>query len=109
MTAEKTIWPVTKDTFFKLPRGAQLLVAYVLINDLFKLQLQINDEDMIALRSVGWLDAGLAVTHGIVNSEIAENIWQGFEAIEDDIMASISEDEMERYVARKGKSYPWLW
>jgi hypothetical protein len=109
MTAETTTWPVNKDTFFQLPRGAQLLIAYVLINDLFNLQLQKNDADKTALVNVGWLLVRPTTTHGILDAEFPENIWQGFESIEDQIMASINEDEMARYTARKGKSYAWLW
>ena len=99
----------SKESFFKLPRGSQLLVAYALINDKWELQLMKSDRDMLGLVNVGWLVANPSSTHGIVNCNFPDDIWDGFESIETNILDSISEDDMARYGQRKGKEYPWLW
>ncbi|MDZ4833284.1 MAG: hypothetical protein SGJ27_05730 [Candidatus Melainabacteria bacterium] len=106
MTAET---PVNKDSFFLLPRGAQLMVAYVLTNELFHFELMKSDGDMVALRGAGWLNVTPSATHGFVNGEFSDSTWQGFEDMEDSILGSVTATEMDRYKARKGKAYPWLW
>lgn len=108
MTTDAVV-PVSKEAFLKLPRGAQLFVAYALMNDLFDLELLRSDADMAALVSVGWLTIRPSYGHGIVNGEFSEKVWQGFEEFEDAIMSGISDQEMERFILRKGKAYPWLW
>lgn len=108
MTTEAVV-PVSKDAFFQLPRGAQLVVAYALMNDLFDLELMKTDTDMAALVNVGWLTIKPSYGHGIVNGEFSEKVWQAFEAFEDSIMSAVSQQEMERFILRKGKAYPWLW
>lgn len=109
MPQETVVLPVTKEGFSKLPRGAQLLVAYVLTNDLFSLELSKTDADMIALANAGWIEVKPSFTHGIVNGQFSDQQWQGLEDIEAAVMATVSKDELERYKMRKGKAYPWLW
>jgi len=104
-----TARPVTAESFVKLPRGAQLMAAYALINDKWQIQMMKNDIEMIALVSAGWLVAKPSAMHGIVNCEFPDDVWTGMEAIEPTILNSVTEDEMERYTKRKGKEYPWLW
>jgi hypothetical protein len=108
MTAD-TATPVTIETFHKLPRGSQLLVAYALFNDKYELQLQKSDKDMLGLLNVSWLVAKPGNTHGIVNCNFPDEIWGGFEEIEDKILGSVTEAELTRFVSRKGHEYPWLW
>lgn len=105
----EVVVPVSKETFLQLPRGAQLVVAYALMNDLFDMELMKTDADMAALVNVGWLTIRPSYGHGIVNGEFPDKVWQAFEAIEDSIMSGISDQEMERFKSRKGKAYPWLW
>ncbi|MBX3151985.1 hypothetical protein KF728_17640 [Candidatus Obscuribacterales bacterium] len=107
--ATETAEPVTAENFHKLPRGSQLLIAYALFNDVWKIQLLRTDRDILALLNSGWLVAKPSGAHGFVNGVFEDSTWAAFETIEDKILGSVTDGEMERFVARKGKEYPWLW
>ncbi len=109
MTMTDATTPVSFESFVKLPRGAQLLVAYCLVNDLFDVQLLRNDQDMLALAQYGWMVLAKTSIHGVFECSFPESTLHDLEKVEGKILASISEQEMERYKARKGKEYPWLW
>lgn len=107
--ATETAVPVTAENFHKLPRGSQLLIAYALFNDVWQVQLLRTDRDMLALLNCGWLVAKPSGAHGFVNGVFEDSIWTAFETIEGTILGGVTDAEMERFVARKGKEYPWLW
>jgi len=101
--------PVTAENFHKLPRSAQLLIAYALFNDLWEIQLLRTDRDFLALVNSGWLIAKPCGAHGFVNGVFEDSTWAAFETIENKIFDGVTNNEMERFVARKGGEYPWLW
>lgn len=107
--ATETELPVTAENFHKLPRGSQLLIAYALFNDLWNIQLLRTDRDILALLNCGWMVAKASGAHGFINGVFEDSTWAAFETIEDKILGSVTDNEMERFVARKGKEYPWLW
>jgi hypothetical protein len=100
------------ETFRKLPRGAQLLIAYFLYNKLWELQLLEKDPDAQALVAIGWLVAkrrGVEKITGCKTYEFSEAGADGIDSIRDEILASVIGEEMEHYKRRKDKLYPWLW
>lgn len=109
MTTSEVQTTVSSEAFFRLPRGAQLLIAYALLNDLWDMRLMRNDPDMHSLKAHGWLVCKVTTTVGVLHCQFPEAVWNGLEGIEEAVLGSISEDEMERFKARKSKAYPWLW
>lgn len=100
------------DTFRKLPRGAQLLVAYCLYNKQWELQLMEQDPDAQALVGIGWLVGrrrGVERIMGCKSYEFTDAGADAVESMRSDILASVREEELEYYKLRKSKLYPWLW
>lgn len=100
------------DTFKKLPRGAQLLVAYCLYNKQWELQLMEKDPDAQALAAIGWIAGrrrGVEKIMGCKTYEFTDAGADAVDAMRDDILASVREEELEAFKLRKNKLYPWLW
>lgn len=97
------------EKFFKLPRGAQLMVAYALVNDQWDLQLLRNDPDGLALREAGWLQEKQAKIKGFGVFEFSDDAWEKMQSIREQVLGSITEDELDNFKSRKSKAYPWLW
>ena len=92
-----------------LPRGAQLLLAYSLYNDLDVIPLMKKDPDGKALVSGGWLEEKPCKILGVSNFEFSEPAFKRLMEISDHILKSVSEEELEHYKDRKKATYPWLW
>lgn len=100
------------DAFKKLPRGAQLLVAYCLYNKMWEVQLMEQDPDAQALVGIGWIIGRRRGNEKIMGCKSFEFTDAGADAVEgmrEDVLASVREEELENYKQRKGKLYPWLW
>lgn len=105
----ETVTTVNAENFFKLPKGSQVFVAYALTHDVWEMQLLKTDRDMLPLLNFNWLVVMPTTTHGVVNGHFPDEVWLALETFEDKVMNSVSRSEMERFIARKGKEYPWLW
>ncbi len=109
MTASMT--RVNAQDYAKMPRGSQMLIAYALVNDQSQLQLLETDRDARPLLLAGWLveKLGPVQVHGCHFVEFPDEVWSDLLGIADEILSSMTEDEFERFKARKNKAYPWNW
>lgn len=85
------------------------MVAYALVNDQWDLQLLRTDPDGLALREAGWLMEKQAKIKGFGLFEFSDDAWENMQSIREQVLGSITEDELDNFKSRKSKSYPWLW
>ncbi len=95
--------------FAKLSRGAQILLAYILYEQLDDVQLLKSDPDGTALFEGGWLQEKKDKIHGVVIFELTSEGSDKLNKIEERVLSSISEDELDSYKGKKNTYYPWLW
>ena len=95
--------------FGQLPRGAQLLLAYIVYDRLDEVQLLKSDPDGLALLDGGWIKERPCRIFGVTAYQLSNEGMDKLDKIEDRVLSSVSEDELESYKDKKKAIYPWLW